>query len=102
MQLRVIDGAPVGAGRILFAMVPLFQRWAPTQKNPAGAVASDFFNFFLAVGATKEAVTTGKGLPLLEELGGTRLGIGVRVQDHFKNAGEKENSVNFLPRPQGP
>lgn len=90
LQLRIIDGSPVGAGRIVFKRIPLFMRWLPTAKNPQGAVISDYFDFFLALGVSKEDVAAGK-LPALEELGGKRIGGRIKVNEPDDYNDEKWN-----------
>lgn len=99
VQLRIIDGSPVGAGRVFFVRVPLFQRFLPTDKNPQGAIASLYFNFFLALGVSKEDVAKGK-LPSLEELGGKRVGFQMKVQEPDQWHDDKWNEVANVFAPQ--
>ena len=49
-QLRIVDDAPVGKGRVFFKRIPLFQQWAPSQKSPLGATAHDHFQFYEGLG----------------------------------------------------
>lgn len=48
IQFKVLDGQP-GANRRLFENIGLFDRWAPTAKNPDGSDNFTFFGFFAAV-----------------------------------------------------
>lgn len=99
VQLQILAGSPTGSGRVFFARVPLFQRFLPTQKNPQGAIASLYFNFFLALGVSKEDVAQGK-LPTLEELGGKRVGFSLAVKEPDDYHDSKFNEVRnvFAPK----
>lgn len=46
IAVKLDAGIPLGAGRVFFGRVPLFSRYAPTQKNPAGAPARAYFDFW--------------------------------------------------------
>ncbi|MDF2990250.1 MAG: hypothetical protein K0S37_764 [Microbacterium sp.] len=64
LRVDILPDSPTGAGRVFFFRVPLFSRWAPNDKNPEGAPAWVFWNFFEKVmGVTREEILAGKGLP---------------------------------------
>lgn len=46
IAVKLDAGIPLGAGRVFFGRVPLFSRYAPTTKNPAGAPARAYFDFW--------------------------------------------------------
>ena len=95
-RFRIVENAPEGAKRVFFGRIPLFQRYAPNQKNPNGAVANDYFNFFLGAGQTEEAVKSGKvDMPA----GGTRIAIRLGQEKHYKT-GELENQVAGFRAPR--
>jgi hypothetical protein len=48
VQFRILDGQ-TGANRRVFQKVGIFEKWAPTSKNPGGADNFTFFQFFAAV-----------------------------------------------------
>lgn len=48
VQFKVLDGQ-VGANRRIFQQVGIFEKWAPTAKNPDGSDNFTFFGFFAAV-----------------------------------------------------
>lgn len=100
LQLRVVDGAPVGAGRIVFATVPLFSNWAPSAKYPDG-YPTNYAEFFLALGVPEAVVEAGKGLPGLDEIKGKRLSVyvSVRPADDFNDS--DYNSVGRISKPKG-
>lgn len=87
-KLRILDGAPTGAKRTFFLRVPLFQRYLPSEKNPQGAVAGTYFDFFLALGFSKEDVAGGKVAIDQAALGGKRIGfqLVVKKRDDPKNS----------------
>lgn len=75
VKVRIVDDSPTGAKRTFFARVPLFSRYAPSQKNPAGAAARGYFDFFeKAIGVPTEQVLKGI-LPGPEALLGKRISI---------------------------
>ena len=59
VAIKIAADSPTGAGRIFFTRVPLFSRYAPTQKNPQGAPARNYFGFFGALGVSEEALLSG-------------------------------------------
>lgn len=60
IQVRILEGSPVGAKRTYFVRVPLFSRYAPTQKNPEGAVARMFWDFWeRAIGVPRDQILAG-------------------------------------------
>ncbi|MGO2188850.1 MAG: hypothetical protein ACTH4Y_11480 [Microbacterium gubbeenense] len=68
VALRIVDDSPTGAKRQYFTRVPLFTQWA------SGKTARPFFNFFGAVGATKEDFKRGQ-LPGPEDFMGKRVSL---------------------------
>lgn len=59
VAVKIDADSPTGAGRIYFARVPLFSRFAPTDKHPQGAPARNYFGFFGALGVSEEALLSG-------------------------------------------
>lgn len=99
VQLRVVEDAKVGAKRVFFFRVPLFDKFLPTQKNPQGAPVFTYFGFFGAVGATDEQLETGK-LPALKDILGKRLVakinlfvVGSEGQEYHTNKDTGENEA---------
>jgi len=91
-QLRIVDDAPVGKGRVFFKRVPLFQAWAPSEKSPQGATAHDHFQFYEGLG-----YDVSKGiLPDDKELLGKRITgkLVVKKADDFHD--EPYNEVTSL------
>lgn len=68
VALRIVDESPTGAKRQYFTRIPLFTQWA------SGKTARPFFNFFGAVGATKEDFKKGQ-LPGPEDFMGKRVSL---------------------------
>lgn len=74
LRVDILSESPTGASRVYFVRVPLFSRFAPTDKNPEGAAAWVFWNFFEKVmGVSREDILDGKPLPSNVE--GRRLSI---------------------------
>lgn len=46
LQLKIVGNSPTGRNRTFFVRVPLFTRYAPNAKNPKGATARGFWDFF--------------------------------------------------------
>lgn len=60
VAVKLDDGIPLGAGRVFFIRVPLFTRYAPNEKNPQGAPARMYFDFWgKALGIPNDALTSG-------------------------------------------
>lgn len=60
IAVKLDDGIPLGAGRVFFARIPLFSRYAPNEKNPGGAPARAYFDFWGKVlGVSDENLITG-------------------------------------------
>lgn len=101
VQLRVIDGAPVGKGRVFFFNVPLFQSHPKfkTEKNPSGA-ARTYFDFFNAIGVAKENVDAGN-LPDIRDFLGKRLSahLIVKPADQWHDA--DYNEVRWVNESKG-
>jgi hypothetical protein len=71
---RIVDESPTGRGRVFFARVPLFSRYAPNAKHPEGAVARAFWDFWeKAMGVDRAHILAGGELP--ENIGGRPLTI---------------------------
>lgn len=60
VAVKIAADSPTGAGRTFFVRVPLFSRFAPNDKNPAGAPARLYFDFWSALGVKDEALTSGQ------------------------------------------
>lgn len=70
---KIIDESPNGKGRVFFERIPLFTRYAPSEKSPEGAVARSYFDFWeRAMGVPREQVIAGT---LPDNIGGKRLTI---------------------------
>lgn len=99
-QLKVRSDSPVGANRVYFIRVPLFTRYAPSQKSPEGAPAGMYFDFFGEVaGATREQLVTGQ-VPAPNEIGGKNLTITLSAPikpDAYNPKGS--NEVSFVGKP---
>ena len=53
VQFRIEDGQ-TGANRRIFQNIGIFEKWAPTSKNPDGSDNFTFFGFFAAVTGKSE------------------------------------------------
>lgn len=100
VAVRINDDSPTGKGRIYFARVPMFSRFAPTEKNPQGAPARNYFGFFGALGVSEEALTSGNlgigpdqilGKPINFTLGEPQ------VPDQYNELGY--NEIGFFNKP---
>jgi len=100
LQLRVIDSAPVGKGRVVFAKVPLFSNWKPSAKYPDG-YPTNYAEFFLALGVSDEQVDAGRGLPGPQEFGGKRLSVYVTVRPADDYNDSDYNEVSRISAPKG-
>ena len=75
VQLRIVDNSPTGARRTYFDRVPLFTRYAPNEKNPAGAPARGFWDFFeKAVGWPRERLIA-NDLPGVADIQGKQITV---------------------------
>lgn len=99
-QIKVRSDSPVGANRVYFLRVPLFTRYAPNQKNPEGAPAGMYFDFFGDVaGASREQLVAGQ-VPAPNEIGGKNLTITLSAPikpDAYNPKGF--NEVSFVGKP---
>jgi hypothetical protein len=105
IRVKILANSPTGANRSYFIRVPLFSRFAPSQKNPQGAPARTYFDFWQkVVGVTKEEVLSGK-LPGWERVAGKFLTITVSepkpaTSDYdLKNNPLGTNEVDFVDAP---
>jgi len=96
VQLRIIEGSPVGAKRVVFLRVPLFQKFAATGKGkyPDGSPAFLHFQFYDVLGFdVKNGI-----LPDDRDLLGKRIG-GHIIQREWK--GKVNNEVKYVRKPKG-
>lgn len=100
VAVKIAADSPTGAGRTYFARVPMFSRFAPTEKNPQGAPARNYFGFFGALGVSEEALTSGNlgigpdqilGKPINFTLGEPQ------VPDNYNPLGY--NEIGFFNKP---
>lgn len=59
VAVRIVDGSPLGAKKQFFIRVPLFMRYAPTEKHPKGAPARMYFDFWSAMGVPEADILAG-------------------------------------------
>ncbi len=79
LRVKIVAESPTGAGRVYFLRVPLFTRYAPNEKNPKGAPARMFWDFFeKAIGWSRDLLITNQ-LPGPEDVGGKHLTITLGV-----------------------
>lgn len=71
---RVIDESPALAKRQFFLRVPLFTRYAPTERNPQGAPARMYFDFWRALGVADDDLVAGR-LPDVDYIMGRRIAL---------------------------
>lgn len=99
VRFRISDGQK-GAGRNLFADIPLFRKWTATGqgKYPQGTPAFLFFQFFRALGYDVDA-PEGFAIPEDRELFGKVVELVVKIekQDGF----EPRNVVQFINKASG-
>ncbi len=104
LRLRVqIDAeSPTGKNRSFNVRIPLFSRYAPSEKSPQGAVAKMYFDFWEKVaGASKEQVISGN-LPGWEVLANRAMTISIsdpKVPDQWNELGS--NEIAFVSAPTG-
>lgn len=93
LKVRIVDDSPTGAKRTLYSRIPLFTRYAPSQKNPAGASARSYFSFWeKSIGVPTEQVLKGI-LPGPEALLGKRISITLgdpKAPDKWNELGSNE------------
>lgn len=100
IQVQIVDESPTGRKRSFFVRVPLFTRFAPTEKNPQGAPARGFWDFWeKAMGWSRDLLITGQ-LPGPSDIGGKPLTIKLgapKEPDAFNPLGY--NEVDFFDAP---
>jgi len=100
LRVKIVAESPVAAGRVYFVKIPLFMRWAPNDKNPQGAVASTYFDFFEKVmQIPSEQVAKGQ-VGDLEAVGGKPLTVILskpKAPDQWNPLGS--NEVSFVNAP---
>lgn len=79
VTLRISENSEVGAKRTFFYKVPLFGRWNPSQKHPAG-YPTGLFEFYTALGVEKAVIALGKGLPGPAEIQGKPISFYLTVK----------------------
>jgi hypothetical protein len=100
VAVKINDDSPTGKGRIFFIRVPLFSRFAPNEKNPQGAPARMYFDFWGALGVSDEALTSGNlGIGPDQMMGkGINIVLGdPQVPDSYNPLGF--NEVAFVNKP---
>lgn len=99
IAVRIVDGSPLGAKKQFFIRVPLFQRYAPTEKHPKGAPARMYFDFCAAIGMSDADTLAGR-IPDLNVWMGKALGIVLSdaiEPDKYNALGS--NEVSFINKP---
>lgn len=75
LQFKILADSPTGANRVYFDRVPLFTRFAPSEKNPQGATARGFWDFWgKAIGVPQDQLILGN-LPGPEGIAGKQVTI---------------------------
>jgi hypothetical protein len=75
LQFKIVDDSPTGAKRVYFDRIPLFTRFAPSEKNPQGAAARGFWDFWgKAIGVPQDQLILGN-LPGPEGVQGKQVSI---------------------------
>lgn len=75
IQLRILDNSPNGAKRVFFDRIPLFTRYAPNEKNPQGATARTFWDFFgKAIGWSRDLLLSNQ-LPGVNDIQGKQVTV---------------------------
>lgn len=80
LTLRIAENSEVGAKRTFFYKVPLFGRWNPSAKHPAG-YPTNLVDFFTAIGVEKAVIALGKGLPGPAEIQGKPISFYLTVKE---------------------
>lgn len=100
IQVQIFDNSPTGAKRVYFTRIPLFSRFAPNEKNPKGAVARAFWDFWeKAMGWPREHILAGQ-MPGPSDIQGKPLTItlGAPLEpDQWNPLGS--NEVEFFDAP---
>lgn len=95
---QIVPESPTGKGRFLWDRVPLFSRFAPSDKYPDGAPAKSFWDFWeKAIGVPREDILAGKPLP--DNIGGRRLTVTLSAPippDSYNPLGS--NEVSFYDK----
>ncbi|MEV5068927.1 hypothetical protein MRBLMI12_000483 [Microbacterium sp. LMI12-1-1.1] len=106
LAAKIVDGSPTGKGRVIFFRVPMFSRYAPTEKNPQGATARTYFDFWeKVVGLPAEVVLSGQLGVGPEAFLGKPLTIVVSDPKEPRNEKDAENNplgsneVDFVDAP---
>lgn len=92
IAVRIVDESPTGAKQHFFDRIPLFHSFAPSQKYPQGAPAFSHFQFFSALGVSKEDLAAGI-LPGPDEIMGKRISIFLgepKEPDQYNELGSNE------------
>lgn len=75
LQFKILADSPTGANRVFFDRVPLFTRYAPSEKNPQGATARGFWDFWgKAIGVPQDQLILGN-LPGPNDIAGKQVTI---------------------------
>lgn len=100
LKLQIVDNSPTGRKRVFFVRVPLFTRYAPTEKNPQGAPARGFWDFFgKAIGWPQERLILGD-MPGPADVQGKQITITLSAPippDNYNPLGS--NEVSFYDAP---
>lgn len=80
VQLRIVDDWPTAAKRVLFARIPMFTNYAPSDKYPDGYPVHIFYQFFGAVGVPEAQVLAGN-LGEIRDFLGKRVTITVALKE---------------------
>lgn len=101
IQIKIVPESPTGKNRVFFTRIPLFTRYAPTEKNPKGAPARAYFDFWGKVaGVPDENLLTGDLTITPEQLQGKPLTITLSAPikpDEYNAKGS--NEVSFFDKP---
>lgn len=99
VAFQIVPESPTLSKRWLSARIPLFMRFAPTQKNPKGAPAKAYFDFWKALGVSEEALLAGN-LPDVNFMMGKRIGLVLSdpiEPDAYNPLGQ--NEIAFFNKP---
>jgi hypothetical protein len=93
VKVQIVADSPLGKNRVYFERVPLFTRYAPTDKNPNGATARGFWDFFgKAIGWPDEKLLA-NDLPTLQDIQGKRITVTLSAPippDNYNALGSNE------------
>jgi len=97
LGFQIVPESPTGKGRFLWDRVPLFSRYAPSDKHPDGAPAKAYFDFWEKfIGLDREVVLSGN---LPDNIGGRRGTITISAPippDQYNPLGS--NEVSFYDK----